>query len=333
MARARAAASSLLGAVTSRIRCLPMRTAVTSAKPSACRACSTAWPWGSSSVARGITRTSTRNAFMRPRRRPQRARHHPRRRKRVVGRGPPPGARRGQPDERRLRTPRLRHVEAGEPDRRRHHVEVAEDPGRLARGRELELIQEERRGDAETHHVDEAVELRAEARPGVGEARHAAVEGVEDAGEEDVPARAVVLAASREHHRPDAEEQIEQREQARHHHDHAPDAARTERRPHSGYSPGTLAPAPTPSPRAPPTTGWSAAGRDPSTREPNRIIPIRSACVTRSPSRPSVTMRRAISPAIWRTSTLPRSPRIPTDDCSLSRLALSVAACRNVPGW
>src|SRR5690349_11883615 len=35
-----------------------------SPKPSACSACSTAWPCGSSSVARGITRTSTRNALM-----------------------------------------------------------------------------------------------------------------------------------------------------------------------------------------------------------------------------------------------------------------------------
>src|SRR3989442_2312588 len=251
----------------------------------------------------------------------------------VVGRALDPGGGRGEPDERGLGGPRLRHVEAGEPDRRRHHVEVAEDPGRLARGRELELVHEERGGDPEAHHVHEAVELRPETRPRVGEARHAAVERVEDAGEEDVPARPAVLSAGGQHHRPDAEEQIEEREQARHDHDHAPDGARAERRPHSGYSASTPAPARTRSPGATRTAGRSAAGSNTSTREPNLIIPIRSASVTRSPSRHSVTLRRAISPAIWRTSTLPRSPRIPTDACSLSRLALSVAACRNFPAW
>ena len=59
---------------------------------------------------------------------------------------------------------------------------------------------------------------------------------------------------------------------------------------------------------------------------------MRCAWATRSPVRPSVTMRRAISPAIWRTSTGPAGPRIPTEACSLSRLAFSDAACRNFPG-
>src|SRR2546425_4578944 len=48
---------------------------------------------------------------------------------------------------------------------------------------------------------------RAEARARLGKARHAPVERIQDPGEEDVPARPVELAAGREHHRPDAEEQ------------------------------------------------------------------------------------------------------------------------------
>src|SRR5205809_4371092 len=65
IARARASASSRDDAVTSSTRCFPMRTCPTSAKPSACSACSTACPWGSSKAARGMTRTSTRKALIR----------------------------------------------------------------------------------------------------------------------------------------------------------------------------------------------------------------------------------------------------------------------------
>src|SRR2546422_8681369 len=54
---------------------------------------------------------------------------------------------------------------------------------------------------------------RAEARARLGKARHAPVERVQDPGEEDVPARPVELAAGREHHCPDAEEQVERSEE------------------------------------------------------------------------------------------------------------------------
>src|SRR5439155_200354 len=242
------------------------------------------------------------------------------------------GGRRRQADEVALRATGLSDVEPGEPDGRRHHVEVAEDPLRLAAGREFELVDEKCRRDAEAHHIHQAVELRAEPRAGAREPRHPAVQRVEDAGEEDVPAGAIELAARRQHHGPDAEEQIEQREQARHDDHDAPHVGAGERL-HGAYSTNTVAPACTRSPTATRTVDGAAMGKNTSTREPNRMMPIRAPCVARSPATPSVTMRRAMSPAIWRTSKGPRAPRSPTDACSLSRLALSDAAWRNRPGW
>src|SRR2546421_9518596 len=237
----------------------------------------------------------------------------------------------GEADEGALRRARLRDVEAGQPDRRRHHIEVAEDPLGPPAARELQLIDEESGGDSEAHHVHQAVELRAEPRAGLGEPGDPAVQRVEDAGEKDVPAGPVELAARREHDGPDAEEQVEQREQARHHDHDAPH--RRGEGPHDGYSASTLAPARTRSPTATRSTGRPAAARNTSTREPKRIMPMRSPCVARAPTAPSVTIRRATSPAICRTSSGPRAARTPTDACSLSRLALSEAAWRKRPGW
>src|SRR5437879_7688925 len=165
----------------------------------------------------------------------------------------------------------------------------------------------------------------------VRQPRHPAIERVEDAGEEDVPAGAIELPARRQHHGPDAEKQIEQREQARYDDHDAPHAGAGEWL-HRAYSANTVAPACTRSPTATRTVDRAAAGTNTSTREPNRIMPIRAPCIARAPAAPSVTIRRAISPAIWRTSSGPRAPRSPTDACSFSRLALSDAACRNRPG-
>ena len=106
----------------------------------------------------------------------------------------------------------LGDVETREPDRRRHDIEEAEDPLRRARCGELELVDEERRRHAEAHDVHQTVQLLSEPRPGSGEPRDAAVEHVEDPAQEDVPPGAVELAPRGQHHRPDAEEQVEQGE-------------------------------------------------------------------------------------------------------------------------
>src|SRR6266513_1173297 len=61
------------------------------------------------------------------------------------------GGRRGQSDEVALRATGLRDVEARQPDGRRHDVEVAENPLRLAGGRELELVDEKCGRGTEAH--------------------------------------------------------------------------------------------------------------------------------------------------------------------------------------
>ena len=132
------------------------------------------------------------------------------------------GRGRGQSDERALGPPRLREVEPGQPDRGRHDVEVAENPLGLPGARELELIDDEGGRDAEAHDVHQAVELPPEPGPRVGKPRHPPVQRVQDAGEHDIPPGAVKLTTRREYDRPDAEEQVEEREQARHDDDDAP---------------------------------------------------------------------------------------------------------------
>src|SRR5947207_15781338 len=120
-------------------------------------------------------------------------------------------------------------------------------------------MDEEGGGDSEAHHVHQAVELRSEARAGLGEPGDPAVQRVEDAGEEDVPAGPVELATRREHDGPDAEEQVEQREQTRHHDHDAPH--RRGEGPHEWDSASTLAPARTRSPTAPRPAGRAAPRR------------------------------------------------------------------------
>src|SRR3989442_12280160 len=105
------------------------------------------------------------------------------------------GGRRRQADEIALGAPGLGDVEAGQPDSGRHDVEVAENPFRLAAGRELELVDEKGRGDTEAHYVHQAVELPAKPGTGTREPCYPAIERVEHAGEEDVPAGTVELPA------------------------------------------------------------------------------------------------------------------------------------------
>src|SRR5438876_10556736 len=105
------------------------------------------------------------------------------------------GGRRGESDEGALRAAGLSDVEPGEPDGCRHDVEITEDPLRLAGDRELELVDEKGRRDTEAHHVHQAVELRTEAGASAGPSPDPAVERIEHAGEVEVPAGAIALAA------------------------------------------------------------------------------------------------------------------------------------------
>ena len=226
----------------------------------------------------------------------------------------------------------LNDVEARQPDCDGHDIKVTEDPLGLPGAAERQHVHQERRCHAEAHDVHEAVQLLAELRSRVRHAGEPAVQRVQDAGEDDVPPRAVELAPGRQHHRPDPEKQIEEREQARHHHHHAAHVRTRQPRPFTRRTPP--APRPRPAPGRRRRRGRWGGRRGAGTRPPasrNRIIPSAGSCVARSPTRLSVTMRRAMSPAIWRTSSGPCAPRIPTDDCSFSRLAFSDAACRNRP--
>src|SRR5439155_27000516 len=100
-----------------------------------------------------------------------------------------------------------------------------------------------------------------------------------------------------QHHGLDAAEQIQEREQARHdQHDALPAGAGEWL--HWAYAANTVAPAFTRSHTATLTVDRAAAGTNTSTREPVRIMPIRAPCIARAPAVPSVTIRRAISPAI-----------------------------------
>ena len=114
------------------------------------------------------------------------------------------------------------------------------------------------------------------------------------------------IAARREHDREDAAEQIEQRESVRQQHHGATHVRRRRDRAATvsslaGSSAMTVVPA-TRDVARPSRASSRPAGRKTSTRDPKRMIPIRSPC-----SHPvallgcTVTMRRAMRPAICRT--------------------------------
>ncbi len=69
-----------------------------------------------------------------------------------------------------------------------------------------------------------------------------------------------------------------------------------------------------------------------STRDPNRMMPIRLPWGTRSPFSGSVTILRATRPAICRTMIRWGPAAIPRVACSLSSLALGFHATANPPG-
>ena len=102
------------------------------------------------------------------------------------------GGGRWQPDEIALGAAGLRHVEARQTDRRRHDVEVGEDPGSRPSTRELHLIHKESRRDAEAHDVDQTVELSAKPRPCARYPRYAAIEYIEIPTKRDDIAKAAI---------------------------------------------------------------------------------------------------------------------------------------------
>src|SRR5262249_1750791 len=87
-------------------------------------------------------------------------------------------------------------VEAREPQRRGYGTEEAGEPAEAARvvavlgdPDNAPLIRDDRRSEAEGDHVREAVVLLAEGALRVGESRDSSIQGVEDHGDENRPAR------------------------------------------------------------------------------------------------------------------------------------------------
>ena len=200
-------------------------------------------------------------------------------RERRAGRG---GREAGEPAGGRLA--RRQHVEAGQPEGDGGDVDVTEDPGEAAGVGEVEEVDQQRGRDAEGDHVHQRVQLGAESGAGAREPGHPAVQHVQDPGEHDEPARPPEVAVEGGDDRPEPEEQVAEGERARHDHDHLahgapPDAFLPL---HQLHSATTVTPARVVSPVW--TSGHVPTGRKRSTREPNRIMPRRSAWRTAVPT-------------------------------------------------
>ena len=198
----------------------------------------------------------------------------------VRGEGPS-GRGRGEAGEVRLLAPRLLDVEARQANHGAHREHEAEDPipPRLIEDGEVD---DHRGREAERDRVDQGVELLAEATPAVGGASDAPVEGIGHTPEDDVRHRPREVAARRGDDREDAEEQVRQREPVREEDDRAA-RLRTAHRHRPPSRAMSVVPAKVVCPTF--TFGVAVVGRKTSTREPKRMIPMRSACSTASPSR------------------------------------------------
>ena len=76
-------------------------------------------------------------------------------------------------------------VEAGEPERRRDGEEEGDDPAERLQVEQDEAVEHERRRDAEIDEIGEGIELGAEARGALEQARHAPVDAVEGGRDQD----------------------------------------------------------------------------------------------------------------------------------------------------
>ncbi len=145
-------------------------------------------------------------------------------------------------------------------------------------------VDDHRGREAERDRVDQRVEFLAEPAPAVGGARHAPVERVGDAAEDDVRDGAREVAARGGDDREDAEEQIGEREAVGQQDDaRVARGARATRHAPSELARAAVVPANVVCPTF--TCTGVPGGRKTSTREPKRMIPMRSPWLTVSPSR------------------------------------------------
>ena len=88
-----------------------------------------------------------------------------------------------------------KHVEPRQPDRTAGRVDRADGDADNAHPRQRPLVDQDGGGDAERDHIGQRVELDAEVALRPRQPRHPAVEGVEEAAEEDGHRRAVEVVA------------------------------------------------------------------------------------------------------------------------------------------
>src|SRR5687768_98015 len=201
-----------------------------------------------------------------------------------------PGGRARETVEVFFGAPRLLDVEACKPDHGARRKKEREDPVPAVPVQHGE-VHDHRRRESEGDRIDERVQLRAESRSRSGCSRYPAVECVAYSAEHDIQTSCIELSARRGDDREDAEEKTGERESIREDDDRAISrtvevAAELPSAPigckhQSGISASTVTPAVVRSPSFART--FEVVGMNTSTREPNRIIPIRSPCFAESP--------------------------------------------------
>src|SRR5712692_1857483 len=236
-------------------------------------------------------------------------------------------------------------IEARQPERAADHEQEDPDPGGPPQLGQRDGVEQESRRHAEGHHIGQRVVLDAELGGGLGEARHLAVQDIEDHGHEDGHSRLDKARLSRQDHGENATEQIAAGEQARQQENAAlrvraqllPLApARAAGALSAHVSPSHLNTPMTDSPprtRSPTRTRSSMPrGAIRSVRDPKRINPYRSPSASLSPGRTRQTIRRASTPEICVTATRALSPSSATVQRSFCSEASARYAARKRPG-
>ena len=116
------------------------------------------------------------------------------------------------------------HVVAGQAERRRHHVDKADDPGELPRVGELQEVHHHRGRQPEGDHVHQRVQLGAEPTPGIRQPGQPPVQHVQHPGQNHEESRPLEVPGKGRDDGPEPEEQAGQGERAGNHHHHAPDS-------------------------------------------------------------------------------------------------------------
>ena len=243
--------------------------------------------------------------------------------------------RRGKPVEVPLGFSPLLDVEAGQSNHDGHHVNQGEHPAPGPVG-EIQRIHDEGGRDPEGDCVHQRVQLPAEGGSRSGEAGDAPVEQIRDGSPNDEPPGPLEVPPRGGHDGIEPEEKARHRERRRQDDDasleppgrsHPIDHVVPSR---PSIHAKTVDPPATLSPTA--QSRLHASGMKRSTLDPNRMRPMRSPHSTCSPCSGYVTIRRARSPAIWRTSTRWSRAIRPREDCSFLSLAFGCQATAYSPG-